>query len=75
MNHPSAKRPSSTIDADLNLPRHFEFIFGGVVDRPLVAGDPRGEGLVVATFDADGRPRVRVFWTKDPSAVVAPEVR
>ena len=46
-----------------------------VLERPLVAGDPRGEGQVVATFGADGRPRVRVFWTKDPSAVVAPEVR
>ena len=46
-----------------------------ILDRPAASGDARGEAQVVATFGADGRPRVRVFWTKDPSAVVAPEVR
>lgn len=34
-----------------------------------------GEALVIVTFDAQGRPRVRVFATRDPSSRVPPEVR
>jgi hypothetical protein len=46
-----------------------------LLERRPAAGASGGEGLVVVTFGADGRARVRVFWTKDPSAAAAPEVR
>jgi hypothetical protein len=39
------------------------------------AGHPGGEAVVVATFGAEGRPRVRVFWTKDPKTAVPLEVK
>ncbi len=46
-----------------------------VLLRPASAGYPGGEATVVVTFGEKGTSNVRVYWTKDPTAHVAPEVR
>jgi hypothetical protein len=46
-----------------------------VLIRPAKPEDPGGEALVVVTFDPEGRGRSQVFWTRDPTAPVAPEVK
>jgi len=46
-----------------------------VLERRPAAGASGGKGVVYVTFAPDGQARVRVFWTHDPSAAAAPEVR
>jgi len=42
--------------------------------RPARSGEPGGEALVIVTFDAAGRSRARVFWSRLPEPPPA-EVR
>lgn len=44
-----------------------------VLDRPATAKEPAA--LVIVTFDEAGRARTQVFWTRDPTLPVAPEVK
>lgn len=46
-----------------------------VLARPAAPGRRGGDSLIVVTFDAGGQPRARVFWTQDPTAPRAPEVK
>lgn len=38
-----------------------------VLERPPQPGEKGGPGLVIVTFDAEGRATTRVFWTHDPA--------
>ncbi len=44
-----------------------------VLERPAGAGQPAS--LVIITFDEAGQGKSRVFWTTDPTAPAAPEVK
>jgi len=46
-----------------------------VLERGAGPDDPRGQALVIVTFDAAGQARTRVLWTRDPTAHRSPEVR
>ena len=44
-----------------------------VLERPAAGKEPAS--LVIVTFDAAGRAKEQVFWTSDPTAPAAPEVK
>jgi hypothetical protein len=46
-----------------------------VMERAAAPGEKGGPSLVIVTFDETGRPKTQVFWTTDPTAPVAPEVK
>jgi len=46
-----------------------------VIERPMTGPKAQGTELVIVTFDETGRARTRVFWSVDPTAPVAPEVK
>jgi hypothetical protein len=48
---------------------------GRLVLRRAAPETEGGEGIVIVTFDAQGRTRVQVFATKDPTAKVPREVK
>jgi hypothetical protein len=48
---------------------------GRIVLRRVAPEDQGGEGIVIVSFDAQGRTRVQVFASKDPTAKAAPEVK
>jgi hypothetical protein len=46
-----------------------------VLLRPEVVDGETRETIVLVTFDAAGEATTRVFWTHDPTATAAPEVK
>jgi hypothetical protein len=46
-----------------------------VMERAAAPGEKGGPSLVIVTFDGAGRSKTQVFWTKDPTAPAAPEVK
>lgn len=65
-------RPGDTIGVDVVKsinPGQVVLLRGGT------ATDPEGSATVVVKFDKQGRSQVRVYYLKDPTPVVAPEVK
>jgi hypothetical protein len=48
---------------------------GRMVLRRAASDDEGGEGIVIVSFDSQGRTRVQVFATKDPTARLPREVK